>query len=162
MRSSELSVLSCRLTSTCVNDLPSGPRRPMATRDAWVCSRTRSTMKPNSSFIGRSSRSSRARALSVASLVRSPVSVRSVSMSWMGMAIVVFAGVSATARKRSVLCSDVSKTSSVSPRRMRSPPRSGWSRSTRTPFRYVPFALPQSFRTQLPCACTISACLRER
>ena len=84
------------------------------------------------------------------------------SMSPIGMAIVVFDFVSATASSRSVLCSALSKTISVSPSRMRSPVWRGRSRSTRMPLRNVPFALPQFFSTQAPFTGAISACLRER
>ncbi len=98
----------------------------------------------------------------IASDASTPVRTMS-SMPWIGMTrLFACESLSRTLSCDGSLPSAVSKITSLSPRAMRSPGRSGTGRPSFAPFSSVPFTLPQSRTTHSPSRKTISACLRER
>ena len=141
--------------SNCIRPLPNVA---IPTRDGSRRSLTRSRMKSKSSAIGRSARNSTARALRIC--------VRSLPRSSTSTATVRF--VACELDSTATMCDVVSsapalKTTSLSPRPMRSPGRSGCGSTTRRPFSSVPLTLPQSRSSQpSSSSCTISAWRRER
>ena len=151
------SVGSKRRSLTFPNVTRSSLSSAIAARVGRSRNTTRSRMKSNSSDIGRSARNSRA------SVVR--ICVRSLLRSFSS---------SSTAMARFVACESVSmamncevvssewKTTSLSPRAMRSPGRSSAVSTSFTPLSVVPFTLPQSRTNQVPRSLRISAWRRER
>ena len=110
---------------------------------------------PNRSLIGRSARNSSASELRMR--------VRSVPRSSLSTLIVRF--VACESLSMGIICDCISsawKTTSLSPRAMRSPGRRGTGSAIFTPFTSVPFTLPQSRTNHCPRSRTISAWRRER
>ena len=128
MRSSEVSLRSCRRTSTLTNDLPSGAEEPEGgARGLRVLEHP--VDDESEQLLGRPIFDQLAREeierLELGEIAAGVGCAAGCSISFTGIEMVMLGEVSATASMRSVLCSAVSKTISVSPRRMRSPVRSG-------------------------------------